>query len=222
MTAADAFPLRSIPVVVTDGTEEPSCGEAYAYLKASAYMLRTESNAELIREIEGGSKKEVSVGCGVRPGRCSICGEEQGSRKCAHVKGREYGGKRCFAEISEVTDAYEWSFVAVPAQRDAGVLKRFGGTEGAFGGAEELFKLATLGERYLSSLRGEVVRLGLLGMGDIDAGALKSAVGRMEEEELLAFKAAFETALDKKLPPVCQLAAAKKEKAAFEGGDYLV
>jgi len=208
--------------VVTDETETPSCGEAYAYLKASAYMLRTEGNDELIREIEGGIKKEVSVGCGVRPGRCSICGEEQGSRTCAHVRGREYGGKLCFAEVGEVTDAYEWSFVAVPAQRDAGVLKRFGGTEGAYGGAEELFKLATLGQRYLNGLREEVVRLGLLGMADIEAETLKSAAGRMEEEELLAFKRAFQAALDKRLPPVCQLAAAKKEKPAFEGEDYLV
>ncbi len=45
---------------------------------------------------------------------------------------RLYGEKLCFMELQEPTDAYEWSFVAVPAQRRAGVVKRFGpeGTRG--------------------------------------------------------------------------------------------
>ena len=34
--------------------------------------------------------------------------------------------KRCHVVLSDVTDAYEWSFVAVPAQREAGVTKQFG------------------------------------------------------------------------------------------------
>ena len=42
---------------------------------AWAYMLRTEKNADLIAEIEGGIKKEVSVGCSVGRRVCSVCGE---------------------------------------------------------------------------------------------------------------------------------------------------
>ena len=36
-----------------------------------------------------------------------------------------YGGKLCYFTLKAPTDAYEWSFVAVPAQRKAGVMKSF-------------------------------------------------------------------------------------------------
>ena len=51
--------------LVTEKGKTTSCGEAYVYLKGFAYMLRTEANAELIAQIEGGIKRETSVGCSV-------------------------------------------------------------------------------------------------------------------------------------------------------------
>lgn len=36
---------------------------------------------------------------------------------CTHIKGAEYGGKLCCYILDEPFDAYEWSFVAVPAQK---------------------------------------------------------------------------------------------------------
>ena len=90
-------------------------------LMAEAYVLRTERNADLIADIEGGIKKEVSVGCAMGQARCSICGEPYGT--CAHRKGAVYDGETCLAVLSEPLDAYEFSFVAVPAQRAAGVTK---------------------------------------------------------------------------------------------------
>ena len=90
-------------------------------LMAEAYALRTERNADLIADIEGGIKKEVSVGCAMGQARCSICGEPYGT--CAHRKGAVYDGETCLAVLSEPLDAYEFSFVAVPAQRAAGVTK---------------------------------------------------------------------------------------------------
>ncbi len=112
----------------TEVLEEPGlrneAGESYRYLKGWAYMVRTEGNADLIAEIEGGIKKEVSVGCAVEKALCSICGEDRADRgKCTHVKGQRYGGKLCWADLVGATDAYEWSFVAVPAQKRAGVMK---------------------------------------------------------------------------------------------------
>jgi hypothetical protein len=105
--------------------EEPGAatraGDPACYLKGWAYMLRNEANADLIDEIEGGIKKEVSVGCSVEREVCSVCGEALG--KCHHVKGRTYNGKLCWGELKGAGDAYEWSFVAVPAQPRAGVMK---------------------------------------------------------------------------------------------------
>ena len=98
-----------------------TAGDKYCWCKGWAYMLRTEKNAELIAEIEGGIKKEVSVGCSAAKRSCSICGKDAGL--CEHERGKYYGGKLCYAVLSDITDAYEWSFVAVPAQRAAGLAQ---------------------------------------------------------------------------------------------------
>ena len=90
-------------------------------LRGRAYMLRA-GNDQLIREIEAGIKREVSVGVAVRERRCSICGGVGGG--CGHVAGREYGGVKCVRVLHGAADVYEWSFVAVPAQRDAGIVTR--------------------------------------------------------------------------------------------------
>ncbi len=109
----------------TDNTKKTSAGEAYTALKARAYMLRTSETASMISEIEGGIKKEVSISCSVNKTLCSICGEDFKSHSCKHIKGRKYNSQVCHAILSDPTDAYEWSFVAVPAQRNAGVTKSF-------------------------------------------------------------------------------------------------
>lgn len=100
-------------------------GEVYRRLMAKAYMVRTGSNGDLISEIQGGIKKEVSVSCTVKKKLCSVCGADMYENGCGHEKGREYGGKPCYHVLDEPLDAYEWSFVAVPAQVNAGVTKRF-------------------------------------------------------------------------------------------------
>ena len=90
-------------------------------------MIRTDSNQDLIREIDGGIKKEVSVSCAAKTSRCSLCGS---TGACSHEKGKVYAGKLCYRELDDISDVYEWSFVAVPAQVHAGVTKQFGGSAG--------------------------------------------------------------------------------------------
>ena len=98
-------------------------------LKGWAYMLRGAETDGLIRQIEGGIKKEVSIGCTVRRKMCSICGEEYGA--CGHVKGETYGAERCAAILCEAADAYEFSFVAVPAEGSGRTQKADGRRGGA-------------------------------------------------------------------------------------------
>ena len=86
-------------------------------------MVRTAANADLILEIEGGIKKEVSVGCAVAGSYCSVCGADRRENPCGHHPGKKYGGVLCYTLLDNPTDAYEWSFVAVPAQPAAGVTK---------------------------------------------------------------------------------------------------
>lgn len=108
-------------------------GEPYAQLVAYCYMVKTSSNADLIAEIKGGIKKEVSVGCSVSRCSCTICGKSYGT--CGHRKGESYpkGGtvkEVCTAVLDDPVDAYEFSFVAVPAQRNAGASKTSTGAAG--------------------------------------------------------------------------------------------
>ena len=91
------------------------------YLLAKAYLLRLPETESIIAAIEGGILKEVSVGCAVNSVTCSICGELYYG--CDHRKGQEYDGKMCVAVLDDPADAYEASFVAVPAQPKAGVQK---------------------------------------------------------------------------------------------------
>lgn len=111
--------------VERDEARRTQCGEPYSRLVAQAYLPKSEKNGDLILELESGIKKEVSVGCAVAGVNCSVCGADLKKEGCAHTRGKSYGGKICCAELSEPTDAYEWSFVAVPAQREAGVIKSY-------------------------------------------------------------------------------------------------
>ncbi len=111
-------------VVEENPQDENGYGEGSYFLKGFVYMIRTASNADLIAEIDAGIKKEVSVGCSVRESLCSICGEN--IEACGHNKGETYEAGLCFSELIGATDAYEFSFVAVPAQQKAGVMKGMG------------------------------------------------------------------------------------------------
>ena len=190
-----------------------AAGDPYCYLKGWVYMVRTDSNRDLIAEIEGGIKREVSVGCSVERSICSICGEDLSDRsRCAHVKGRVYNGKLCWAELEGATDAYEWSFVAVPAQREAGVLKGFHGLRELAGKEprcqkelEQLEREAKAGRRYLENLRRSVVRLGGLAEPALEAPTLERIVQRLEEGELEALKRAYEERLEGLYPGGTQL-----------------
>ena len=107
-------------------------GEPFARLVAKCYMIKTSSNADLIADIKAGIKKEVSTSCRPKKAVCSICGTDNMKTYCPHFWGREYvredGTKQtCYFTLDGVKEAYEVSFVAVPAQPRAGTTKNYGG-----------------------------------------------------------------------------------------------
>ena len=116
--------IISCKVESVDGAHTAN-GDQLFRLTARAYIRRTQGNAELIEAIEAGIVKEVSVGCSMGQTICSICRNEIHSPLCSHRKGRVYDGELCFGELVQPKDAYEFSFVAVPAQRAAGVMKGY-------------------------------------------------------------------------------------------------
>lgn len=169
-------------------------GRPYCYLKGWAYMMRTEENDALIAEIDGGIKREVSVGCSVERVLCSICGQELG--ECTHEKGENCNGQICHGVLKGAKDAYEWSFVAVPAQRRAGVIK---------GAGRLMEEEARIGRRYLKRLRKEVVRLAGLAQPEAEHELLVRVADKLDEGELLGLAKLYRGELESLLGPVTQL-----------------
>lgn len=197
--------------VVEEPGVQTAAGDPSCFVKGYAYVLRTPGNEELIAQLEGGILREVSVGCAVEKAVCSVCGKQAGS--CAHKKGEFYDGKLCYTSLVGAADAFEWSFVAVPAQPKAGVLKHKGyhamkelaGQEGWADEVELLEKQAELGRRYLSALRGEVVRLnGLTGEG-MDHKVMEKIAEKLGEEELLELRRVYADRAAKRFPLMTQL-----------------
>lgn len=196
-----------------------------SYIRAWAYIRRGGKNDELIADIEAGIKKEVSVGCAMAQAVCSVCGSEYGT--CGHVKGERYDGQVCAVILKEPVDAYEFSFVAVPAQREAGVMKGMGAAvslkelaaeHGAQAEYRALTKEAELGRRYRKDLEDGVVRLGLALELGVSEPVLRSLAQTAGAEELLALKDALQGRLDESLPMVSQLLGVKGKPEEIESG----
>jgi len=200
--------------------------EGISYIKAWAYIRRGGSNDEIIADIEAGIKKEVSVGCAMGMAVCSVCGSEYGT--CGHMKGEVYDGQVCCAILKEPMDAYEFSFVAVPAQPSAGVLKAMGGGTRClkelaeeFGAQAEyraLYKQAQLGIRYQKELEDSVVRLGLALELGVPEPVLRSVAKTAAAEDLLALKGALEQRLNEMLPVSTQLMGSAGREKTVESG----
>lgn len=173
--------------LVTDNSKTTAAGEPYTYLKGSAYMVRTDENLSLIREIDGGIKKEVSISCSAKSRKCSVCGADLNRKGCPHTAGKNYNGKIAHAVLDDITDAYEWSFVAVPAQVNAGVTKKFAGA-----GSEGNPQKDELIEKLCAGVRADIYRLCLANGYAVYAKALTAAADKMDAEELIAFKELLE------------------------------
>ena len=199
--------------------------EGISYIKAWAYIRRGGSNDEIIADIEAGIKKEVSVGCAMGRSVCSICGGEYG--QCGHQKGQHYDGQLCCAILKEPMDAYEFSFVAVPAQANAGVLKGLGRNRclkelaEEFGAQQEyraLFQEAQLGRQYRKELEDGVVRLCLALELGAEADVYRNLVKTAGAQNLMALKTALEARLAESLPVVTQLGGCVDAKLEVESG----
>ena len=215
-----------------------SCGEVYTRLVAKAYLPRCDKNMDLITEIESGMKKEVSVGCAVAEQICSICGANLKQTPCRHEKGKFYDkdGRQelCCTVLNRPTDAYEWSFVAVPAQREAGVIKRFEGQkqgmawhrilksmrcadkglylsrtqiDSLLNGMDRLLEDAECGRVYREQLCKNVVKFAAVAQPQIAPAVMKRVTGQMSLADLQAFEKAFLAKAGNVMPVAPQLAA---------------
>ncbi len=165
--------------VVTDESRVTSAGEPYTRLSALAYMVRDERTAGIILDIDAGILKEVSVG----------------------VQATVENGV-----IVDPTDAYEWSFVAVPAQKNAGVTKQ---KEDGSAEIKKLRAMAEAGERFADSLRRDVVRFAALAQPEINAATLEAVVKKLDINELEELRRGFKKTAARFYPVAPQCADVK-------------
>ncbi len=212
-------------------------GEPYKQLFARAYMPKSAASEELILSIESGIKKEVSVGCSMSEGYCSVCGQPVGT--CQHRKGKSYrkNGKKvlCYYDLCSPTDAYEWSFVAVPAQPKAGVVKSYSDgacfefgmvTKSAENGevvlsveeATEVIKqlkhlsgLAEAAGDFLKSKKAGIVKMFLPDAPDTTVDMFMKALDRLQPDELFELYSEGEALTEKASAQLMRASKAKPD-----------
>lgn len=207
-------------------------GEEYARLVGKAYIPICDSSREIIDMLDGGIRKEVSVGCGIGECVCSVCGEDMRVHCCSHIKGEVYDGVLCCGILKNAADAYEWSFTPVPSQRKAGVIKSFFDCEDdVFGKGlpkfsesdggymlsrkeysalkeyiNDLKRRADESGRYKSLLELETVKEGITARVGIESELLEKMVKGLSVDELLKLRQSFEKKSAELLPIHTQLA----------------
>lgn len=207
-----------------------STGENYTALKARAYIPITPKSKELIEQIKSGIKKETSISCAVSSHLCSVCSAEIRKGGCKHRSGEIYDGKVCHTVLNKPTDAYEFSFVAVPAQPEAGVTKSFTVPDGmAFDKIEKaatgceaitlsveafsqltqkihsLEKLSKDAEKYRKALEAKVSRLGAMAVPELNSDELEGICKHLPTDSLTALERAFSASAAKRFPLAPQL-----------------
>lgn len=225
-------------VIKIDGRKTVHGSDFYT-LRAKAYMLKTSENENIIGEIDAGIKKEVSVSCSAGSGICSVCGKDRKEGNCGHINGKNYDGKLCYTTLDDITDAYEFSFVAVPAQKEAGVVKAFEFEKGEinlenirkqldFDGdsivlskqqaaeiksfIDETEENARLGTQYKQNLVKSLVGLCERVVPEMNMKIFEGVASVMTAKELVEFKNAFEKNIASKCKPSPQLARADGAK----------
>lgn len=228
--------IYSCKVEAVEG-KKTATGDDYFRLVAKAYIPKSEKNEDIILSLDSGIIKEVSVGCAVKNNLCSICSNDIHSPSCIHTKGEYYGGKLCFSELSNVFDAYEFSFVAIPAQKNAGVIKSYKKTKEEKTNMKDILKAlksgvkltleseiakslccyitelekeASDGKLYKQSLKKSVLRAMCLKNPELSVDTIKGILEKLSTDELIAMEEGYKKS-DRE-NKVVQLKSIKTEK----------
>ena len=137
--------------VVTDDSKLTVLGEPRKYVLGKAYTLS--KYKDYIDSINAGLLKETSISFESEGDVCSICGEPMikddcdiGHCKNGHIAGHYYDSILCYNKIDKLEDILEWSLVAVPCQRNAGIKNK-----SIIGGNNIMKKAEYLIRQFMSS-----------------------------------------------------------------------
>lgn len=206
--------------VERDVTKKTKTGDDYLALKAFAYIPRGACFENIITQIESGIKKEVSVSCLAEKRICSVCGADQYVNPCGHIKGKTYKQgntkTKCHIILDNISDAYEWSFVAVPAQTQAGVTKSLKGAvtfehdeQKLTSYIESLKKAAHAGEIYKGVLMENAIKYSLISNPALKEQTIAKIVKAMDLDTLIEFEKECKKSAGEVVPLTPQLYVAK-------------
>ena len=168
-----------VPGKTVEG-ETKTKGQPYYQLKAWAYTIK-KGHENLIEDIEAGILKEVSVGFSIDDLICDICGNSfYDGANCSHWPGRKYkvNGEdlTCYLHMKGPKEAYEVSFVAVPAQPAAGVVK------GVKLEKQELEKEKPNNEKHKKTSKRSIFYVQISKRGEISMKHLKGLVEKAKKD----------------------------------------
>jgi hypothetical protein len=99
-------------------------------LRPTFYLVKTQDNEHLRKQIDGGVYRYVSIGFYCDRLVCDLCGKDIYASDCPHLPGREYqdaftGGERrlCTATYDGKAEMVEGSIVYLGSQRQAEIVK---------------------------------------------------------------------------------------------------
>ncbi len=206
--------------LISDSKKTTSFGDTYTYILAHAYMVRSKKNEDVILDIDAGIKKEVSIGCSVSNKNCSICSTNRQDLSCSHINGSFYKNNICYSILNNITDGYEWSFVAVPSQINAGVVKSFDSSNYSSNNISSIIKsikdssqstlsssqtsslikyidniqhIADIGLKHCDSIKSDIIRLAFLNKSTLNSSILKQILEKLSFDQLIEFKKIFQT-----------------------------
>ena len=207
---------------VIKSDEKTLYGEDKYLLKAWAYMVKSPNTNDLILKIDTGIVKEVSISWRKKKKVCSICGNQYNG-SCNHILGTKYDGNFCYIKLENPTDAYEWSFVAVPAQTDAGVTKNIKKNYTTNSTNNEFQKQTKALEYYKNRLKSKVIKLSYLNDFMTESTCFKDIINKLSIKELESFVHYFsEKIKEKDFKPTLPHFSSKensKEKFALKNKD---
>lgn len=105
----DTYSNEALPVATVFASRMETRADGSAWVVMGVYFVAGDEATELVRKIDGGVIKEVSVSFGYDQLLCSICQTDMG--QCAHWPGQEYEGKLAEGLVTGVAEFYEVSLV---------------------------------------------------------------------------------------------------------------
>jgi hypothetical protein len=194
-------------------------------LDAWFYLLKSEANAEIRRQIDAGVVRYASIGFRHDGVQCDLCGALMARPGgCEHAPGREVDGREAtftYAGDPERVEAHEGSLVYLGAQYGAELVKAVGSGQWPVDGSDNdaagptvpselstascrlppaLKALAEDGRAYRAWLRGELARLAGIVRAEAEAGLLLAALEGQPAAKWLPVIAGFQARVAALLP----------------------